>query len=108
MNLIVVKKAELIKAYQRWNIDVIKNPQNHEEPNDTIEDAEMQVDEMLSHIADGHIVETTKEILRKINSVYLCMSAHPDNQPGSEFEDRISNLKEIYEALTGNELEIKP
>lgn len=41
----------------------------------------------------------TTEILKKIQSVRLCMMAHPDNTEGSEFEDRISDLKSIREAL---------
>ena len=35
------------------------------------------------------------EILSKIKSVKLCMMAHPDNETGSEFEDRISDLEEL-------------
>ena len=40
-----------------------------------------------------------KEILKKINSVLLCLMAHPDNEPDSEFADRISDLEEIQKAL---------
>ena len=35
----------------------------------------------------------------KINSVLLCMMAHPDNQPDSEFADRIDDLIEIQNQL---------
>ena len=40
-----------------------------------------------------------KEILRKLRSVELCMTAHPDYEKGSEFEDRIIDLQEIQQAL---------
>jgi copper chaperone CopZ len=40
-----------------------------------------------------------KEILRKLRSVELCMTAHPDYEKGSEFEDRIVDLQEIQQAL---------
>jgi hypothetical protein len=36
-----------------------------------------------------------KTMLQKIRSVKLCLMAHPDNEPNSEFEDRISDLEEI-------------
>lgn len=48
--LIVVKKDDLVKAFQKWNIDVIKNPNEHETPNDTLEDAKEQVDAMMSYV----------------------------------------------------------
>ena len=41
-----------------------------------------------------------QEILKRLNSVNLCMMAHPDNQPNSEFADRIDDLIEIIEALS--------
>jgi hypothetical protein len=37
----------------------------------------------------------TAEILKKIRSVKLCLMAHPDNEPDSEFADRISDMEEI-------------
>jgi hypothetical protein len=40
-----------------------------------------------------------KEILQKIKSVKLCMQAHPDNEPDSEFADRITDLIEIEKEL---------
>ena len=43
-----------------------------------------------------------KTMLQKIRSVKLCLMAHPDNEPNSEFEDRISDLEEIE-----NELKLK-
>lgn len=39
------------------------------------------------------------ELMRKLRSVKLCLQAHPDNEPGSEFEDRISDLEELEEFL---------
>lgn len=39
-------------------------------------------------------MEKAKKIL-KLNSVLLCLLAHPDNEPDSEFLDRISDLQEI-------------
>jgi hypothetical protein len=38
-------------------------------------------------------------LLEKIKSALLCMSAHPDNEQGSEFEDRIEDLIEIESFL---------
>jgi hypothetical protein len=40
-----------------------------------------------------------KEMLQKIQSVKLCMQAHPDNEPYSEFADRITDLIEIEKEL---------
>jgi hypothetical protein len=40
-----------------------------------------------------------EEMLRNIQSVKLCMMAHPDNTEGSEFEDRIDDLDEIEQKL---------
>lgn len=37
----------------------------------------------------------TQEKINKLNSVILCLQAHPDNEKDSEFEDRISDLEEI-------------
>lgn len=36
-----------------------------------------------------------EEVLRKINSVFLCLQSHPDNEINSEFADRINDLIEI-------------
>jgi len=41
-----------------------------------------------------------KEIINKIESVILCLMAHPDFEPNSEFEDRINNLFEIKKELS--------
>jgi regulator of sigma D len=60
MELIVVKKDELVKAYQRLN--VIKNTTKHETPNETIIDAENQVNAMIGYFSEGHIEEETAEI----------------------------------------------
>ena len=40
-----------------------------------------------------------KTMLQKIRSVKLCLMAHPDNEPNSEFQDRISDLEEIENDL---------
>ena len=40
-----------------------------------------------------------EDILRKLNSVRLCLIAHPDNEKHSEFEDRIDDLNEIINEL---------
>ncbi len=37
----------------------------------------------------------TGDTIKKLNSVLLCLQAHPDNEPDSEFADRISDLEEI-------------
>lgn len=44
---------------------------------------------------------TKEEILTRINSVKLCLMAHPDNVADSEFADRISDLEEIEKELSG-------
>lgn len=36
-----------------------------------------------------------KVFYQKIRSVKLCLIAHPDNEEGSEFADRIRDLEEI-------------
>lgn len=41
-----------------------------------------------------------QKIQRMIRSVKLCLMAHPDNEPDSEFEDRISDLEEIEDILS--------
>ena len=40
-----------------------------------------------------------EEILQKLRSVKLTLMAHPDNEPNSEFEDQISTIEEIEQAL---------
>lgn len=40
-----------------------------------------------------------KDILSKLKSVELCLSAHPDNEPNSEFADRITDLIEISKQI---------
>jgi|SRR6185503_3047829 len=40
---------------------------------------------------------TKEEKLQKLNSLWLCLSTHPDNEPDSEFADRISDLEELIE-----------
>ncbi len=50
-----------------------------------------------------------ENILSKLRSVELCLSAHPDNEEHSEFADRISDLevlpKEIEIALEKQRIE---
>ena len=36
-----------------------------------------------------------EEMLSKLRSIELCLSAHPDNEEHSEFADRIEDLQEI-------------
>jgi hypothetical protein len=43
---------------------------------------------------------SNEEIVKKIESVRLCMMAHPDNEEHSEFADRIDDLTEITRALS--------
>lgn len=43
---------------------------------------------------------TKEEIIKKLQSVKLCLIAHPDNEVNSEFEDRIIDLEEILESIT--------
>ena len=44
--------------------------------------------------------ERIKEIQNKLKSVERCMTAHPDFEKGSEFEDRVVDLQEIQKALS--------
>jgi len=44
------------------------------------------------------------EELKKLNSIKLCLMAHPDNESDSEFEDRINDCDEIIDSLTSIEL----
>lgn len=39
-------------------------------------------------------------ILEKIKSLKLCLTAHPDFEPNSEFEDRVSDLEDIENELS--------
>lgn len=39
------------------------------------------------------------EIVQKLKSLKLNLEVHPENEPNSEFEDRISDLEEIIPAL---------
>jgi len=41
-----------------------------------------------------------EQILSKLRSVELCLSAHPDNDKHSEFEDRISDLQELQKEVS--------
>lgn len=46
-----------------------------------------------------------RKLLTKLRSLELYLSAHPDNEPGSELADRLSDTQEIIEELT-NEIPI--
>lgn len=46
-----------------------------------------------------------KKLLTKLRSLELYLSAHPDNEPGSETADRLSDTQEIIEELI-NEIPI--
>lgn len=41
-----------------------------------------------------------EQILSKLRSVELCLSAHPDNEEHSEFADRISDLQELQKEVS--------
>lgn len=41
-----------------------------------------------------------KDILKRLDSTIGCFMAHPDNEPNSEFADRIDDLLEIKQTLT--------
>lgn len=40
-----------------------------------------------------------EEIIRKVRSIRLCLLAHPDNEPHSEFADRIDDCDDIENYL---------
>jgi hypothetical protein len=44
-------------------------------------------------------MKTINEILQKLRSIELCLTAHPDNEPDSEFADRISDLQELQSEI---------
>lgn len=46
--------------------------------------------------------------LQKLNSIRICLMAHPDNEPNSEFADRISDLDEVISVIKSisNPLEV--
>lgn len=41
--------------------------------------------------------ENQLSIISKLRSVILCLTAHPDNEPDSEFADRIEDLFDIVD-----------
>jgi len=43
-----------------------------------------------------------EEMIKRINSVTLCLMAHPHNEPDSEFADRIDDLIKVKESLVEN------
>lgn len=45
--------------------------------------------------------------LQKLKSLRLCLSAHPDNEAGSEFEDRIDDLDEIIRTMESVDIALR-
>lgn len=45
--------------------------------------------------------------LQKLKSIRLCLSAHPDNEAGSEFEDRISDLDEMIRTMESVDIALR-
>lgn len=45
--------------------------------------------------------------LQKLKSIRLCLSAHPDNEPGSEFEDRIDDLDEMIRTMESVDIALR-
>lgn len=45
----------------------------------------------------------SKQLLKKIESIKLCLLAHPDNKENSEFSDRISDLEELEKEVSSFE-----
>lgn len=41
--------------------------------------------------------------IAKLRSLKLCLEAHPDNEPYSEFEDRISDCEEMITFLQNDD-----
>ena len=60
---------------------------------------------MLLSILVAAFFYDMKKILTKLRSLELYLSAHPDNEPGSEAADRLSDAQEIIEELV-NEIPI--
>ena len=46
---------------------------------------------------EGERKSENRQILQKLRSLRLCLIAHPDNEPDSEFADRIEDLNELIE-----------
>lgn len=44
--------------------------------------------------------------LQKLKSIQLCLSAHPDNEAGSEFEDRIDDLDEMIRTMESVDIDL--
>lgn len=47
---------------------------------------------------------TNQEILSKLNSVALFLSAHPDNESNSEMNDRLNDICNVIEFLNPQEI----
>lgn len=45
--------------------------------------------------------------LQKLKSIRLCLSAHPDNEAGSEFEDRIDDLDEMIRTMESVDIALR-
>ena len=51
-------------------------------------------------VSEGGRTAENYKILRKLRSIQLCLMAHPDNEPDSEFADRIEDLDELIEKFS--------
>lgn len=49
-----------------------------------------------------NILNKTSNTLSKLKSLRLCLSVHPDNEPHSEFEDRLEDLNELIKQYENN------
>lgn len=45
--------------------------------------------------------------LQKLKSIRLCLSVHPDNEAGSEFEDRIDDLDEMIRTMESVDIALR-
>lgn len=45
--------------------------------------------------------------LQKLKRIRLCLSAHPENEAGSEFEDRIDDLDEMIRAMESVDIDLR-
>ena len=49
---------------------------------------------------EGERKSENRQIMQKLRSVRLCLMAHPDNEPDSEFADRIEDIDELIEKFS--------
>lgn len=59
----------------------------------------MHMKPYVKQLAEIYAKHGMEKFKTKINSTILCLLAHPDNEPDSEFADRISDLEEILNDL---------